>query len=764
MSALMRRITPALLALPALLFLVATSPAADATWPREIKTDKGIFTVYQPQPEKLVGNLLSARAAASLLEPKETEPTFGVFWFTCRVDTDNDAETSTLRDIVVTQVRWPESTPEEEKKVADYLTNLWKDTVLPISLERLKASLATAELEAKSLEGLKHDPPRIVFVEELSVLLLYDGEPRGVDIPNTRLEHIANAPFAVIKDKTTGTCWLSGGKTWYSARDPKGPWTPGSTPPAEITKLVPPDTSKTPAPAMPPKIVVATEPTELIATDGKPNWKPIGKGELIYVANTETPVVREVTSDRVFVLISGRWFAAPGMDGPWAVVRPDELPAAFKDIPPESDLADARVSVAGTPEAADAMLDAQVPQTAAIDRSTAKFEAKYDGDPQFKGISGTKVEYATNTSSQVLRIDGRYYACDNAVWFVSNAATGPWAVADSIPSDEIKKIPPSEPVYNVTHVTVYESTPSVVYVGYTPGYMWSYPWYGVPIYGTGWHYPPYWGPGGYYPYHPTWGLHVGYNPWTGWSMGVSYSVGFMSVGFHFGGGYGGYYRPGYPPGGWYRPPGCYPPGGYHPPHYPPGHRPGYGGPGYGRPGYGGAGARPTPYGGRGGASASTLPAGGNLYNNASTRDRVAPSSKQRDASNLKADRVAKGPNNVYADKSGNVHRQTSNGWQSRENGQWNPSQSGAGAGAASRPSTGAQPSTRPAQPSTRPAQPSTRPAAPQNLDRDSRARAQGASRSSYGGSRGGSYGGSRGGGSYGGSRGGGGGRGGGGRR
>ncbi len=51
--------------------------------------------------------------------------------------------------------------------------------------------------------------------------------------------------------------------------------------------------------------------------------------------------------------------------------------------------------------------------------------------------------------------------------------------------DEIQKIPPSEPVYNTKYVYVYESTPEVVYVGYTPGYMWSYPWYGVPIYGTG---------------------------------------------------------------------------------------------------------------------------------------------------------------------------------------------------------------------------------------------------------------------------------------
>ena len=135
-------------------------------------------------------------------------------------------------------------------------------------------------------------------------------------------------------------------------------------------------------------------------------------------------------------------------------------------------------------------------------------------------------------------------------------------MADSVPTQEIQKIPPSEPVYNVTYVTVYESTPEVVYVGYTPGYMWSYPWYGCPVYGTGYYYPPYWG-SVYYPRPVTYGVHVSYNPYTGWGMGFSYSTGFMTVGVHFGGGYGGYYRPGYPPG-YYRPPGCYPPGGYRP--------------------------------------------------------------------------------------------------------------------------------------------------------------------------------------------------------
>ena len=74
------------------------------------------------------------------------------------------------------------------------------------------------------------------------------------------------------------------------------------------------------------------------------------------------------------------------------------------------------------------------------------------------------------------------------------------------------------------NVDLDDVTPEVVYVGYTPGYMWSYPYMGVPVYGTGWRYRPVMGPY-YYPRPPTWGFHVGYNPWTGWNFGMSWSNG-----------------------------------------------------------------------------------------------------------------------------------------------------------------------------------------------------------------------------------------------
>ena len=71
--------------------------------------------------------------------------------------------------------------------------------------------------------------------------------------------------------------------------------------------------------------------------------------------------------------------------------------------------------------------------------------------------------------SAVILAEGKYYWCEQGVWYVGPSATGPWSVAEEVP-DVIYTIPPSCPHYNVKYVYIYDSTPEVVYVGYTPGY------------------------------------------------------------------------------------------------------------------------------------------------------------------------------------------------------------------------------------------------------------------------------------------------------
>ena len=686
---------PRAFALFACLMLLSSTALAALEWPQEITVSEGTIVVYQPQPEKLSGNVLSGRAAISLESGGQEGPVFGAMWFTARIDTDRDTDTALVRDLRVESVRWPDSNDASEQRFTAIVEGAMPQAGFEISMERLAASLASAEIEQQSLAQLKSDPPKIVFSDELAVLLLYDGEPRFSPIENSPYERALNTPFAVVRHAQNKTCYLTSGAYWYQSNDPLGPWSAADQPPADLVQNMPPPDSDQPQPATPPVIVVATEPTELIATDGRPNWTSLAGGELLYVENTETPWLRELATNNMYLLLSGRWFRSKSEAGPWTFVRADELPPSFQDIPPASDIGGLRTSVAGTEEADDAIRDAAIPQTAAIKRSEASLTVEYDGAPKFESIEGTAVSYAVNTGAQVLLIGGRYYAADNGVWFTSAAATGPWVVADDVPEDEIAQIPPSSPVYNTTHVHVYQSTPDIVYVGYTPGYLWSFPYYGVPVYGTGWYYPPYYGRW-YYPRPATWGFNVGYNPWTGWSFGLSWSNGFFRFGVGWGGGYGGYYRPWGCCGGWY--------GG------------GYRGPVFINTGDINIGNNVN-IGNRVGSGNLDVRAN-NLYRDKAQKANVARTRDTRPATQEARDRVAGADrpatrpataatqrpadrkNDVFTDREGNVYRKTDGGWQKNEGKNWSNVPSTADIDRA-RPA--AKPAARPAtQPSTRP--------------------------------------------------------------
>jgi hypothetical protein len=450
--------------------------------------------------------------------------------------------------------------------------------------------------------------------------------------------------------------------------------------------------------------MVVTAPTELIVSDGDPKYSPISGTDLLYMSNTESAVIMDIESQQYYLVLSGRWFASKSLkNGPWVWVPADELPADFTEIPVDSDVGGVRTFVAGTDEAKDAVLDNSIPQTSAVKR-TETLTVTYDGDPKFEPIEDTEMKFAVNTSYSVIQAEDRYYACHEAVWFVSNSPLGPWAVADEIPA-AIYTIPPDSPVYNTRYVYVYESTPEVVYVGYTPGYTGSYVYHTTVVYGTGWYYPGWYGRY-YYPRPRTWGFSVRYNPWYGWSFGLSWSNGPFTFSIGFGG-----------HGGWWGPRGYG--HGYHR-----GYRHGY------HHGY--------RQGARAGYRAGQRQAHrDNIYNRPDNRKRNAdrPSASSRPSAGTAAGK----PNNVYTDKNGNVYRRGDDGWQQRDGNDWKKTDGVPGAGdrpstAEQRPSTGAarpstgtreRPSSSPGSGST--AKPSTGNRA-SGLDRDYQARQRGASR------------------------------------
>jgi hypothetical protein len=673
-----------LLLIPAVCVLIissilstAVSFAAPGDWPKVIDSDRGKIVIYQPTPESLDGDQLKARAAFSITTPGNTDPVFGALWTNAHISTDRVKRMVYLIDAQVTDIRIPNDNVDSAKTAS--LKSIIENEVpkwdLAISLDALLTSIE--QNNPKQQSDIKTDAPEVLYRDHNSVLVVLDGDPKMAKLDNTDYNRIMNTPYFLIQDPKSSAYFLYGNKVWFTAKSLTGAWSLETKPSKDLKRVQDwledqakqqgqdPD-SASPAVTVAPDIIIRTQPTELIQTDGAAQFATINGTQLLYVKNTESDIFKSIQDQKYYILLSGRWFNSGSLDGPWSYIASDKLPSDFAKIPEGSDKDNVLASVAGTDAAREAVMDAQVPQTAAVNRSEAKCDVSYDGTPEFNQIEGTNLAYAVNTSSSVIKDGSTFYVCQNGIWFTGSSPNGPWSVSSSVPSD-VQKIPSSNPLHNTKYVYIYESTPEVVYVGYTPGYTGCYIYGPTVVYGTGWYYSGWYGVQ-YYPRPCTYGFAVHYSPWTGW--GVSYSVGFGAVGY-----YGG-------PHGWYGPV-------YHPPYY---SRPPYGGYYGPRGGYGNhygnttinvnnnininrsnniynnaSGARPS-FSGRGnnfpGKDGAGRPSGGGLsrpdnngggFNRPSGGDFKVPNSNDQ----LK--------NNVVSDRNGNVFRNEGGDWKNMNN-------------------------------------------------------------------------------------------------
>src|SRR6185312_11075441 len=135
-----------------------------------------------------------------------------------------------------------------------------------------------------------------------------------------------------------------------------------------------------------------------------PVYAAVPGTQLFWVSNTESDVFRLGKTGSVYYLVAGRWFSAPDFTGPWTFATPS-LPADFKKIPLEHPRSRVLASVPGTDQAAEAVLLAQIPQTARVNKKELKApEVAYQGDKaDFKPIEQTKVERAVNTDKDIFK-------------------------------------------------------------------------------------------------------------------------------------------------------------------------------------------------------------------------------------------------------------------------------------------------------------------------------------------------------------------------
>jgi hypothetical protein len=539
-----------------------TVASADA-WPREYASSEGKVLFYQPQLDAWDGTKFEAHAAVAIERKNAaTGPLYGVIWFSSNTEVDKETRRVTFLDMTIERASFP-SAPESADRFKAALQTTVPPRTRTITLDRLEAALAERGLgHAPSSRDLQHAPPTIVFAEVPTLHVPIDGKPAFRPTGQSGVDRVINSRQLILVDRQENRFYLHLFDGWMTAPAIEGPWAVAEKPPKTLDKaakavletttvdllegispeaagdakaVAPPTLAKGPVPS----IFVSTAPTEIIVTEGRPNFAPLDGTQLLYVANTTANVFKSLTDQNVYVLLSGRWFRAPDMGGPWVHVAGKDLPADFKAIPDSSPKENVKASVPGTAQAEEALIANDIPQTATVRRSATRMSAiQYDGAPQFKPIEGTTLSYAANAGTPVIQVNAStYFAVDNGVWFVAGSATGPWAVADAVP-DVIYTIPPSSPLYYVTFVKIYNASGDEVQVGYTPGY------YGavsededddgdadVVVYGTGYCTDPWidsywWGwPCGY-----GWGYGLAWTPWLGWCWGWGGYWGWNSIG------------------------------------------------------------------------------------------------------------------------------------------------------------------------------------------------------------------------------------------
>ena len=375
--------TPAATATPA-----AATPV-DGGWPRVYDLPSGgTMLIYQPQISSWDKQKdLVAFSAVSYRPKAGDKPAVGTIKLEATSSVSLAERLVSLQKMRIAEASFPTLAKELVREITVELDKAMPDDERVIALDRVLANLDKSQVIPKNVEGVKADPPAIFFSKTPAVIVNLDGDAIWSPIKDNDLKYAVNTNWDLFQHTPTNTLYLRNNDTWLKATDVKGPWSAAGTLPGSFTKLPAEDNWKDVKANLPgkpvkavPKVFVSSQPAELILLTGEPNYLLVAGTGLLWVSNTESDVFRMGKTGPVYYLVAGRWFSAPDFAGPWTFATPT-LPADFKKISLEHERSRVLASVPGTDQAAEAVLLAQIPQTARVNKKETKApDVAYQGD------------------------------------------------------------------------------------------------------------------------------------------------------------------------------------------------------------------------------------------------------------------------------------------------------------------------------------------------------------------------------------------------
>lgn len=442
--------------------------------------------------------------------------------------------------------------PQLPDKDREEVTKALPDAVpkeLTLRLDLITASPGAAPPEPATPPKLSMSGPEILVRRTPAVLVQIDGEIAKETVADFPFEYVLNTAADLFRDPKSDTWYLLLDGWWVESKSLQGPWKiaaqtpivlsqlPISHPRGHVRLFVPgtPEYAKRTGgkkrepPKELPEIIVRDKPAELLLLAGDPLLMFVPGGKLQVVANTASDVLYHGKTEKFYLLVSGRWFLADDVNGPWKEAF-GGLPEEFGRIPRDHVRAHVVWSVPGTHEAAEAAALAMLEERVTISPGTST-QVKYDGkELRTLPIEGTQLKVVANTDDDVFAADGAYWCCARGLWFRSDDGRTNWALAAKLPAalDELSE---SSGAYQVRFCRALGKVESGFSFGVTRAYSGVFLWKGSPVHGTGYSRRGLLRDGNWYPAPRTWGENRWYDPLAGvfQPRTVTYDAGMNAV-------------------------------------------------------------------------------------------------------------------------------------------------------------------------------------------------------------------------------------------
>ena len=173
-------------------------------WPKDIIAGQYTITLYQPENTSYLDNKLASSFALGV-KKKGEEPVFGMMWTTAVLDVDRTNRHASLASLTIDEIRFPDEVKSEQKTQFQNLINTeipkWN---IEFSLDDLIASLKEVSVTTSELNNT---PPKIIYANEPTALILIDGEPKLKEAEKG-YELVENTGAFIVKDVKKNSFYL----------------------------------------------------------------------------------------------------------------------------------------------------------------------------------------------------------------------------------------------------------------------------------------------------------------------------------------------------------------------------------------------------------------------------------------------------------------------------------------------------------------------------------------------------------------------------